>query len=235
MLTNYITVALRNLIRQKGYALINIFGLALGLSAGMFIFIWVSDEISMNRFHKNIDRIYRVEQDQNYSGDIYHVNVTPYPSGEGWKKEIPEIETTVRVTQTGPLLTKYGEKAFYENGIACADSTFLKVFTFPLLKGDPNTVLREPYSMVITPEMALKYFGNEDPIGKVIIVDNKHNFTITGLLEKLPANTSFRFDFLIPFDFTKITGAYVDHWGSNNIFTFAMLYKGTDPGPVDDK
>ncbi len=235
MLTNYILIAVRTLIRQKGYALINIFGLALGISAAMFIFIWVSDEVSMNRFHENGDRIYRVEQDQNYNGDLYHVNVTPFPSGEGWKKEIPEIETTVRATPAGALLTKYSDKAFYENGITCVDSTFLNVFTFPLTKGDPNTALREPFSMVLTPEMALKYFGNDDPIGKVIIVDNKYNFTVTGLLKKLPVNTSFRFDFLVPFDFTKTTGAYVDHWGSNNIFTFAMLYQEADPGPVDSK
>ncbi|MCX6223362.1 MAG: ABC transporter permease, partial [Bacteroidia bacterium] len=235
MLSNYIIVAVRNLLRQKGYSFINIIGLALGISAAMFIFIWVSDEVSMNRFHKNVDRIYRVEQDQNYDGKIYHVTVTPFPSGEGWKKEIPEIETTVRATQAGALLTKYRDKAFYENGITCVDSTFLKVFTFPLVKGDPNTALREPYSIVLTLEMAIKYFGNEDPIGKVIIVDNKYNFKVTGLLKRLPVNNSFRFDFLVPFDFTRTTGAYVDHWGSNNIFTFAMLYKEADPGPVDGK
>lgn len=235
MLNNYLLVAIRNLIRQKGYSFINVFGLALGISAAMFIFIWVTDEVSMNRFHLNADRIYRVEQDQDYDGKLYHVNVTPFPSGEGWKKEIPEIETTVRMTQTGALLTKYSEKAFYENGIACVDSTFLQVFTFPLLKGDPNTVLKEPYSIVLTPEMALKYFGTDDPIGKVIILDNKYNFKVTGLLKKLPVNNSFRFDFLIPFDFTKTTGAYVDHWGSNNILTFAMLYKEALPGPVDSK
>jgi ABC-type antimicrobial peptide transport system permease subunit len=235
MLNNYLLIAIRNLIRQKGYSFINIFGLALGISAAMFIFIWVADEVSMNRFHLNTDRIYRVEQDQDYDGKTYHVNVTPYPSGEGWKKEIPEIETTVRATPTGALLTKYGEKAFYENGITCVDSTFLQVFTFPLVKGDPNTALREPYSIVLTPEMALKYFGTDDPIGKVIILDNKYNFKVTGLLKKLPVNTSLRFDFLIPFDFTKTTGAYADHWGSNNIYTFAMLYKEADPGPVDSK
>lgn len=235
MLTNYLTVAVRNLLRQKGYSFINIFGLALGISAAMFIFIWVSDETSMNRFHQNIDRIYRVEQDQDYNGDLYHVTVTPFPAGEGWKKVIPEIETTVRITQTGALLTRYGEKVFYENGIACVDSTFLQVFSFPLAKGDPNTVLTEPFSIVLTPEAALKYFGTEDPIGKIIIIDNRYNFKVTGLLKKLPLNNSFRFDFLIPFDFTRTTGAYVDHWGSNNIFTFAMLHKEADPGPVDNK
>lgn len=235
MLNNYLLIALRNLIRQKGYSLINIIGLALGISSAMFIFIWVADEVSMNRFHVNADRIYRVEQDQDYDGKTYHVNVTPFPSGEGWKKEIPEIETTVRITPTGALLTKYGEKAFYESSILCVDSTFFDLFSFPLVKGDPKTVLKEPYSIVLTPEMALKYFGTEDPIGKVIIIDNRYNFKVTGLLKKLPVNNSFRFDFLIPFDFTRTTGAFVDHWGSNNVFTFAMLYKEADPGPVDSK
>jgi putative ABC transport system permease protein len=235
MLNNYFIVAVRNLLRQKGYSLINILGLALGISAAMFIFIWVSDEVSMNRFHENVDRIYRVEQNQDYNGDIYHVNVTPFPSGEGWKKEIPEIEATVRTAYTGALLTKYGEKIFYESGIIPVDSTVFQVFTFPLLKGDPNTALKEPYSMVLTTEMALKYFGDEDPMGKIIVVDNKYNFKITGVLKKLPVNNSMRFGFLVPFDFTKITGSYVDHWGSNNITTFAMLYKEAVPGPVDAK
>jgi len=235
MATNYLIVAVRNLFRQKGYSFINIFGLALGISAAMFIFIWVSDEISMNRFHSNIDRLYRVEQDQDYNGDLYHVNVTPYPAGEGWKKEIPEIETTVRVAPTGALLTKFGEKAFYESRIICVDSTMFNVFSFPLSKGDPNTALSEPFSMVITPEMALKYFGGEDPMGKIIIVDNKYNFKVTGLLEKLPVNNSFRFDFLIPFDFTKTIGSYTNHWGSNSITTYVMLYENTEPGPVNSK
>jgi putative ABC transport system permease protein len=235
MLNNYFIMAIRNLLRQKGYSFINIFGLALGISAAMFIFLWVTDEVSMNRFHKNLDYIYRVEQEQDYNGEIYHVNVTPYPAGEGWKREIPEIEKSVRIANTGSLLTKYGEKAFYESRIMCVDSTFLEVFTFPLLEGDPQIVLREPNSIVLTKEMAEKYFGDENSIGKVIILDNKYNFTVGGVLKPLPINNNFRFDFLIPFDFTKTTGAYVDHWGSNNIMTYLMLKKGTAPGPVDNK
>jgi putative ABC transport system permease protein len=235
MLTNYFVMAIRNILRQKGYSFINILGLALGISSALFIFLWITDEISMNRFHKNLDSIYRVEQDQDYNGDTYHVTVTPYPAGEGWKREIPEIEKSVRIAQTGSLLTKYDEKAFYESRIICVDSTFLEVFTFPLIKGDPGEVLREPNSIVLTLEMAEKYFGNENPIGKDILLDNKHHFTVRGILKPLPANNNLQFDFLIPFDFTKTTGAYVDHWGSNNIMTYLMLKKGIAPGVVDNK
>jgi putative ABC transport system permease protein len=235
MLTNYILVAVRNLVRQKGYAIINIFGLALGLSAAMFIFIWIFDEISMNRFHKNLNRIYRVEQDQDYDGNLFHVYVTPYPSGEGWQKEIPEIEAAVRFDRLGSLLTEYGEKSFYETGIIPADSTVFKVFDFPLAKGDPNTALKEPYSIVLTQEMAHKYFGDKDPMGQVIIVDKRYNFRVTGVLREIPRYNSLRFDFLVPFDFTKTNGNYSEQWGSNSIFTFVMLHKGADPGPVDDK
>ncbi|MEA1899109.1 MAG: ABC transporter permease [Bacteroidota bacterium] len=102
MIRNYFLVAMRNLIREKGYSFINIFGLAFGLAATLLIFIWVFDEYSYDRFHENIDRLYRVEQDQDYDGEAYHVNVTPYPAGEGFEQEVPEIERCVRAASKNP-------------------------------------------------------------------------------------------------------------------------------------
>jgi len=133
MITNYLKIAFRNITRHKGFSFINILGLTLGIACALLIFMWVYDEITYDRFHNQIDSIYRVEQDQFYDGEAYHVNVTPYPSGEGWKMEVPEIEDAIRFAYTGNLLLKYEEKSFFESGITAVDSTIFSVFSF-----DPN-------------------------------------------------------------------------------------------------
>lgn len=235
MISNYLKIALRNITRHKGFSFINIFGLALGIACAMLIYLWVYDEITFDRFHRNIDQIYRVEQEQVYNGESYHVNVTPYPSGEGWKMEIPEVQDAIRFAYTGNLLLKYKEKSFFETGIVAVDSSIFSVFSFELEFGDPSTALTKPLSMVMTKEMAEKYFGSENPLGKTIRVDNQHEFTITGVLKRIPKNSSLRFSIFVPFDFVKTIGYYQPHWGSNSIQTFLMLKKGTDPLPVNQK
>jgi len=129
MFRNYLITAFRSLIRQKGFSFINILGLAIGLAAALLILLWVQDELSFDRFHEHADRLYRVEEDQYYSGEVYHVNVTPYPSGPVWKDEIPEIEDACRYQWPSGLLFTYGEKAFYEGGCVAVDSTFFNLFT----------------------------------------------------------------------------------------------------------
>ncbi|MBU8892838.1 MAG: ABC transporter permease [Bacteroidales bacterium] len=235
MITNYFKIAIRNIIRQKGFSFINIFGLTLGIASALLIFLWVFDEVTFDKFHTNIKQIYRVEQGQYYNGEVYHVNVTPYPSGEGWKQEIPEIEDAIRFAYTGNLLLKYEENSFFESGIAAVDSTIFDVFSFPLSLGNQNEALTKPYSMVLTKEIAEKYFGQENPLGKIIRVDNQYEFTVTGVLKEIPNNSSIRFKILVPFDFCKTLGYYSDHWGSNSIQTFVKLKSGSDPKPVDKK
>ena len=208
MFKNYFLIAVRNIIRQKSYSFINIFGLAIGITGALLVFMWVYDEITFDRFHENIDQIYRVEQDQFYNNESYHVNVTPYPSGEGWQADIPEIETAVRFAYTGSLLMNYDLKSFYESGIRAVDSSVFSVFTFPLKYGDPEKALTQPYSMVLTKEMSEKFFGEENSLGKIIRVDNQYEFKVTGVLEEIPDNSSFQFEALVPFDFVKTTGGY---------------------------
>jgi len=235
MIRNYIKIALRNISRQKSYAFINIFGLAIGFTCALLIFSWVYDELTYDRFHENLDRIYRVEQDQFYSGRAFHVTVTPYPSGEGWEKEIPEIAESVRLAWVGNLLFKKGEQAFFEDNIRAADSSLFDVFTFPLKYGNPQTALTKPYSMVLSHEVANKYFGDDNPLGKTLRVDNQYEFTITGVLEEIPNNSSLNFRVLVPFDFLKTTGDYSESWGNNSIQTAVMLKENAQPGPVDQK
>ena len=235
MKKKYFLIAIRNLVREKGYSFINVFGLAVGLTGSLLIFLWVFDELSFDRFHENINRIYRVEQDYFYNGEAYHVNVTPYPSGKSWEQEIPEIETVVRYARTGSLLVKQGLKAFYEPGIIAVDSSFFSFFTFPLKAGDPETAIALPFSMVLTEEIAQKYFGKENPLGKSVRIDNQYDFTITGILKEIPCNSSISPDILVHFDFTKTLGIYDDGWSSNSIQTFVMLAENADCVPVDNK
>jgi putative ABC transport system permease protein len=223
MLKNYFLIAFRNIVKNLGFSLINILGLSIGITATLLILLWVQDELSFDRFHNNADNLYQVEENQYYSGEVYHVTVTPYPSGPVWKEEIPEITDACRYQWPSGMLFRYGEKAFYESGCIAVDQSFFSMFSFPIIQGDKQTLLAEPYSTVMTNETAQKYFGDEDPLGKTLLVNNKYEFTVTGIVENPPKNSTLSFDLLVPFDYLKETGQYSDHWGSNSIRTYVQL------------
>jgi putative ABC transport system permease protein len=224
MLKSYFRVALRNLRKHKGYSFINIAGLAIGMACALFILLAVQDELSFDRFHANAATLYRVEQDQEGGQGTFHVNVTPYPMGPVLKAEIPEIKDSVRFAFTGALLVRYGENAFYERRTAAVDPQIFQVFTFPLIKGDPATALSQPGSLVLSEEMAKKYFGSVDPMGKAVTINTAHAFTVTGVMKNIPLNSSLIYDMFVPFDFVRTLGLYSDSMGSNNILTFAQLH-----------
>ncbi len=235
MFRNYLITAIRSIIRQKGFSLINILGLAIGLACALMILLWVQDELTYDKFHEHADRLYRVEEDQYYSGEVYHVNVTPYPSGPVWKEEIPEIEDACRFQWPSGMLFTFGEKAFYEGGCVAVDSSFFNLFTYEFLNGNKATALTEPYSAVLTEETAGKYFGNENPIGRSLSVNNKFEFTVTAVLKSIPKNSILQFDILVPFDYLKEIGQYNDSWGSNSIRTYIKLYENVIIDSVDSK
>ena len=235
MLKNLIVSAFRNISRQKLFSFINIFGLAVGLMAVFFIFLWVKDELGFDRFHSNANRLYRVEENQFYANGAYHVNVTPWVSGPVWQERIPEIEEACRIVNTGNLLVRSNDKVFYEEEVVGVDSGFFKMFSFELLKGNPGDVLRGSDKIVISDEIAGKYFGEEDPIGKILTINNTDVFQVSGVFRKPPMNSSLRMSMLIPFDYMKKSNWYSDDWGSNSIFTFVMLHSDVDPAPVDKK
>jgi putative ABC transport system permease protein len=231
----YLLIALRNIFRHRAISFITIFGLSIGVACSMFIFLWVSDELSYDRFNKNGERLYRVEEDQLYSTGLFHVTVTPWPSGPVWKEKIPEIENSCRMTGPGSLLFRRNDKTFYEDKVSAVDSTFFSMFSYELIEGDPRTVLKDPQSIVISNEMAMKYFGSEDPIGKTLQVNNTEMFQVSGVMKKMPANSYFDADFLIPFDYMKHSSWYSVNWDNNSIATFILLQKNALPGTVDKK
>ena len=224
MIKNYIKIALRNLTRHKGYSLINIAGLAIGMACCILILLWVQDELSFDRFHENADSIYRVIQDIKFSDHSTTWAITQGPLGPSLKEDFPEIVNFTRVTGRRFRLA-YQDNSFDEV-LGMADGSIFEMFTFPLVEGDPQTALSDPHSIVLTEEMARKYFGDEHPIGKVLKADDEYDFLVTGILEEFPLNSHFRYDFLIPFIFGRELKYTVDNWRNSQFSTYVQIQEG---------
>lgn len=234
MIFNYLKVALRNLKKQKGYSLIHIFGLALGLACCILIFMWVQDELNFNSYHKNAKNIYRVEQNFVYSDGIFHINVTAYPCAPVFKDKIPEVVNACRIDQA-EILLRYKDKAFYEAKVIGTDQAYFEMFNSEFIRGNSSTALIQPHSIVINDEIAEKYFGNENPIGRTVTINNKFDFVVTGVFKKLPHNVSTDFQIAFPFEFFKDLDSYTDNWDYNNIYTFVQLNPNADLNSVSKK
>ena len=235
MLKNYLKVVLRSIRRQAGYSLINIAGLAIGMACCLLITLWVFDELSYDRFHENAPNLYRVEENQYYSGRVYHVTVTPYPLAPVLKQEIPEIVEATRLVYSGGQLFRHGEKSFYEDRAWAVDPSFFRMFSFPLAKGDAASALSDPSSVVLTEDAARKYFGDEEPLGRVISVNNELELKVTGIAKNVPLNSSIRFDALLPYDLLKARGRTNEEFGSNSIGTYVELQPGASLPAVNEK
>jgi putative ABC transport system permease protein len=232
---SYLKTAWRKMKRQKGYALINVAGLAVGLACALFIWLWVQDELSYDRFHANAPSLFRVEQDQSGGQGTFHVYVTQYPMGPAAQAAIPEIKRAIRYQTTGGLLIRYGDKVFFENRVRAVDPAFLDTFTFPLVRGDRSRALQDPRSILITEDMATKYFGGEDPVGKTLVINNAQPLAVVGVLKNVPVNSSLSFDMLVPFEFLRALGIDIDAWGSNDIITWVELSDPSAAAAVGEK
>lgn len=223
MLKNYIKIAWRSLLKNKGFSFINITGLAIGMAAAMLIGLWIHNELGFDRFHSNIDNIYVAYNRAKFEGEINCWSTTPNPLAPALKQEYPEVKATVRVAYIEKHLFDVNGKKLEADGFN-ADSGFLNMFSFPLLSGDPNIALNGNYNVVITETFAEKLFGSTNVLGKIVKMDNKFNFTITGVLKKLPTNTRFQCDFIMPWTFMKILYGRDDpYWGNNSYKTFVEL------------
>ncbi len=224
MLKNYLKIALRNMKRHKGHSLINMAGLAVGITCCLLILLWVQDEISTDSFHENAADIYRVLQDINFSDHSTTWAIGQGPLGPSLEKDFPEIKHAVRITWRRMQL-RSGDDRFDET-VGLADGTLFDVFTFPLITGDPSTALTDPRSIVLSEEMALKYFPDEDPLGKVIHADDRFDFRVTGVMKDVPKNSHLQFDFLVPFIFGRELGYSVDRWNNSQFRTYVQLQAG---------
>jgi putative ABC transport system permease protein len=233
MMQNYALVTVRNFRKHKSYSLINVAGLAIGIAVSLFIFIWILDETSFDRFHAGARDIYRLTEDQKGAdGTVFPVAVTPEPLGPGLKADFPEVLEFARYLPIGPNLAAYGERQFYERGIAFADPSFLRIFSFPLIKGAPETALAGPGSLVITETVARKYFGNEDPMGRTLRLFDSFDFKVTGVLRDIPRNSHLQFSLLGNFDVVMKQLGFNGGWWDNNFYTYIRLARNADPAKL---
>jgi putative ABC transport system permease protein len=238
MFKNYLLIAFRNLIRQRIYSIINISGLAIGFAAFILIVLHVIHEFSFDKFHENADDIYRVCINGRISGDVFNVAVCAPPMGEAMVRDIPEVLKSVRIKKIPQnVLFSTESDRFYEDGMIFADSTFFEIFSFGLLAGNPETVLDEPNSIVISEKIAKKHFRNENPVGKTIKLNDKENLVITGVMMDVPGNSHFSFTMVTSFiNYLRMTGRDgLNDWGSLSVNTYVLLASDTDPNLVNSK
>ncbi len=228
MLKSFVNITLRNMVRQKGLSFINILGLAIGMAVVILIALFVRNELSFDKFHEKHQRIFRLVSrnpaDKNSFAGI------PAPLGPAMKDKFPDIVDYVRLIDTDGII-KYKDRIFYEDRIIMADNSIFAVFTFPLIKGDPQTALENLDSIVITASMAKKYFPGEESMGKILNLDDQYDFKVTGVTADVPENSHFHFDFIISFKRIK----NLESWGSWNYFTYLLLHENISPHRLKEK
>ena len=210
MFQNLLKTALRNIVKHKTYSFINVVGLAVGLTCAIIILLWIQDELSIDNYHEKRDRICQAYLKGTQED---HINFQPTTSpaiAPILKSEYPEVEETVRMGRLGEMVFKIGEKRILESGGGATEPSFFTIFTYPLILGDPATALLEPHSIVLTESMAQKYFGEQNPIGQTIRLNNQFDFQVTGVIEDVPENTHYSFDFVVPFVFLRELGYDID-------------------------
>ena len=221
--------------KQRGYVIMNISGLAIGLTSFLFITLYVIDELSYDRFHQNYENIYRLKVVGRMAGGELDQAVTAAPMAQAMINDYPEVLKATRVTRMGDWLIKYGENRFNEDGVLFANSSFFSVLDFKLLKGDPETALARPRSVVLTAEYAKKYFADQDPMGRQMSFENDTIiYTVTGVVQDVPDNSHIKFDILA--SMSSYPGqANNQFWISHNFYTYIVVKDGTDKDILEEK
>lgn len=222
MLSNYLTIAFRNLWRQKAFTAINIVGLSVGLASCLLIVLYVLHELSYDSYHAHADRIYRMTLHARMDEKDINLAYSTGPSGQALLRESPGVEAVTRLRKEGAFLVKHGQDIIKEEKVAFVDSNFFSVFTLPMMKGNPKNALAEPKTMVLTKTTAHKYFGEADPIGQSLTVGDLGLFRVTGVCEDVPSNTHFHYDMFGSFESVR-TG---DKWLASGAYTYVKLREG---------
>lgn len=231
MLKNYLKIALRNLKKNAIYSSINIAGLAAGMACCILITLYVLHELSYDKFHQNADRIFRVRLDLDLNGVLYREPSIPFPAAQTLAHDFPEVEQAVRIYRNDdfPLL-EIGDRKFIEERFFFADAAVFEMFDFPLIKGEAKTALSEPNSIVLTEDMARKYFGEAEPLGQTLRYQKQFDLKVTGVMKNVPNNAHFKFDFLAPLQFqlnlwesqAGPSGRH-NHWFWTGAWTYLLL------------
>ncbi len=235
MFRNYLTVAVRHLNRRKGYSFINVMSLALGIACCLLILLYIRDELSYDRYHGKADRIYRVISEERDRDQLIRTAEVMMPTVKFMREDFPEVEDMVRFIPPGNAwMIKYEDRGFYERNFYLADSSVFNVFDVPLLVGDPRTALAGIDKVVLSESIALKYFGDENPMGKILDAEGSFQFEVTGVMRDLPANTHLGFDILAAF---RIQEHYADKpadvWDWRKSYSYVLLREGSDPDELE--
>ena len=239
MIRNYFVVVLRNISKNLLFSFINILGLVIGITCSLLIYIFVSDELSYDKFHKDSKDIYRVALHGKLSGREIYTTTTCPPLADAMRSEIPGIEKTVRLisaSQGAGITFRNDDKSFSEEKVFYSDSTFFDFFSFPLIYGNPKTVLREPNTVVITKELADKYFGDTNAIGKILVVGrSKTAFKVTGIAQPPPHNSHFQFKAILSVYGYGVENFNLEHWTSNYIHTYVRKTPSVSVEEINNK
>jgi putative ABC transport system permease protein len=229
MLFNYLKIALRNLSRHKAFSFINIAGLAIGMACSIFILLWVRDELSYDQFHEKADRLFRLT----CNAGEFKSAVSPCGFAYDLKSRFPAIKNLTRISKPQSALLSFGDHKFQEKQIIFADSNFFELFDFPLIRGDSKTALSKPDGILLTTDMAQKYFGQEDPIGKIIRVNQTENYKVVGVMANIPSNSHLHFDFMIPISAIEKTDYDLSNhvWTTFNYYSYLLLEKNAKSSP----
>ncbi|MEO6491178.1 MAG: ABC transporter permease [Ferruginibacter sp.] len=232
MIKNYLKTAWRNLMKHTFISFINLFGLTVGITCCLLIIAYITNELSYDKFNANADRIYRVTRSFNTPDgvDVLHLSAVAPPAGPLLKNEFPDIEKMTRMIPNGNTAMKYSEKLFNENTAYFGDENFFDFFPVPVIKGNAKNALSEPFSLMLTPSMARKYFGDEDPMNKIIRIDRLFTYKVTGIFKDFPSNAHLHPQILLSFNSLKDTTVYGErqletNWGNNSFYTYLMFPK----------
>ena len=236
MLKNYLVSTLRSMGKNRLHSFINIAGLALGLACVILIMSFVRYELSYDGFNRNKDRIYRVVLDSIHDDGPFPMAPTMLPLAPALRRDFPEVEQAARISERNSMLVRAGENRYYES-LYFADPEIFSVFDLPLEQGNPASALSEPFSIVLTKGMAEKYFGESDPVGKILRVNDLYDFTVTGVLEEIPQTFHIRIKMLASFD--SLRNEEKDRWDSwdtfSNDYTYILLGSGADPADFEKR
>ena len=235
MLKNYLNVAVRNLLKHKFYSILNILGLSVGLSCFMMISLFVKDELSFDRFHKDADQIYRMDFAATLNGTDHISSNVGAPTAQAMLADYPEVIDAIRLNRSGTWFIKReeGMEVFKEEHVLMADSNFFEFFTVKLIHGDPKNVLNRPNTLVLDQTTATKIFGSENPVGQPLILDNSEHYEVTGVYEDLPNNSHFTQNILL--SMASFEHANNQNWVNTNYNTYLKLQPGFDPNELEAK
>jgi len=233
MLKSYLKIALRNIKKNKVYSFINISGLAIGMACAILIFMWVTDELSYDKFYKNADNIYRVNKKYEIGDNIDYNPRTPYLLAQTLNQNFAEVKTsTVFFHQR--MMIRYKDILISDNKVCLSDTSIFQVFSFKFIEGDPQTALSNPRSIVITQSTAKKYFNDEKAYGKSLLIENENEYLVTGIIEDIPENSSFQYDCFAPLE-EVIPESILYSWGSHMFFTFVEFTDNVDINSIEEK